>query len=85
MPAAMKVECEETMKRIEALSERRGLGDKYASVISNIRTNIIQKEVHPEMQKHRWEQMKTYLIKLDKYRKRKIFDYLPFMEKYWDL
>ena len=85
MPAAMKVACEETMKRIEALSERRGLGDKYESVIANIRTNIIQKEVQPHVQNLRWEQMKTYLVKLDKYRKRNIFDYLPFMEKYWDL
>ena len=83
MPDTMKAECEETMKRIEALSERRGLGDKYESVIANIRTNIIQKEVEPQMQKLRWEQMKNYLIKLDKYRKRNIFDYLPFMEKYW--
>jgi sulfatase maturation enzyme AslB (radical SAM superfamily) len=83
MPDTMKAECEETMKRIEALSERRGLGDKYESVIANIRTNIIQKEVEPQMQKLRWEQMKNYLIKLDKYRKRNIFDYLPYMEKYW--
>lgn len=83
MPLPMKAKCEETMKRIEAMSERRGLGDKYAPAIANIRTNILQKEVIPAVQKYIWEQMKIYLSKLDKHRNRNIFDYLPVMEEYW--
>jgi pyruvate-formate lyase-activating enzyme len=85
MPDAMKLECENTMQRIEALCERRGLGDKYAPAIQNIRTNILQKEVSIEERNEHWFAMKVFVNRLDKYRKRNIFDYLPFMEKYWDL
>lgn len=85
MPDAMKLECENTMQRIEALCERRGLGDKYAPAIQNIRTNILQKEVSVEERNRHWFAMKVFVLRLDKYRKRNIFDYLPFMEKYWDL
>ena len=85
MPDAMKLECENTMQRIEALCERRGLGDKYAPAIQNIRTNILQKEVSAEERAEHWFAMKVFVHRLDKYRKRNIFDYLPFMEKYWDL
>ena len=85
MPDAMKLECENTMQRIEALCERRGLGDKYAPAIQNIRTNILQKEVSVEEKNKHWFAMKVFVHRLDKYRKRNIFDYLPFMEKYWDL
>ena len=85
MPMQMKLECENTMQRIEALCERRGLGDKYAPAIHNIRTNILQKEVSAdEINKH-WDAMKVFVDRLDKYRKRNVFDYLPHMKKYWDL
>ena len=85
MPAAMKLECENTMQRIEALCERRGLGDKYAPAIHNIRTNILRKQVNAEEKNRHWNAMKVFVDRLDKYRKRNIFDYLPHMEKYWDL
>jgi hypothetical protein len=85
MPDAMKLECENTMQRIETLCERRGLGDKYAPAIQNIRTNILQKEVSTEERERHWFAMKVFVLRLDKYRKRNIFDYLPHMEKYWDL
>jgi hypothetical protein len=85
MPAAMKLECENTMQRIEALCERRGLGDKYAPAIHNIRTNILRKQVNAEEKNRHWNAMKVFVDRLDKYRKRNIFDYLPFMKKYWDL
>jgi sulfatase maturation enzyme AslB (radical SAM superfamily) len=84
MPKEMKLECEETMKRIELLCERRGLGQKYAPAIANIRTNILQKEIPDDLQKSRWSQMKEFVTRLDKYRNRDIFEYLPFMRKYWD-
>lgn len=85
MPHEMKLECENTMKRIEAMCERRGLGDKYLPAINNIRTNILEKEVFENERKFRWTQMKEFLTKLDKHRNRDIFEYLPFMRQYWDL
>jgi sulfatase maturation enzyme AslB (radical SAM superfamily) len=85
MPMQMKLECELTMQRIEALCERRGLGDKYAPAIHNIRTNILQKEASAEERNRHWDAMKVFVKRLDAYRKRNIFDYLPFMEKYWNL
>lgn len=84
MPAKMKQECENTMKRIEQMCIDRGLGDKYLPVLNNIRNNVLEIEVHPEEQKYRWNQMKEYLGKLDKHRRRDIFEYLPFMREYWD-
>lgn len=83
MPEAMKQECEETLKRIQQLCVRRNLGNKYTSVIENIRTNILNKTVPEIVQKHQWMSMQDYLIKLDKHRNRNIFDYLPFMREYW--
>lgn len=85
MPKAMKEDCEETMKRIEAMSERRGLGDKYAPAIANIRNNILQKDVDLLDQQRYWAQMKDFVFKLDRHRKRVIFHYLPYMEQYWNL
>lgn len=85
MPDKMKLECENTMKRIEQLSIDRGLGEKYFPVIANIRTNILEKEVDEQRRIRKWAQMKEYLLKLDKHRKRNIFEYLPFMQEYWDL
>lgn len=85
MPSQMKLECENTMQRIEAMCERRGLGDKYAPAIHNIRTNILQKEVGAGERNKHWNDMKVFVDRLDKYRKRNVFDYLPFMEKFWDL
>lgn len=85
MPPQMKLECEKTMQRIEHLCENRGLGDKYAPAIANIRTNILQKEVNLDERIYRWEEMKSFVNSLDKYRKRNVFDYLPHLEKYWNL
>lgn len=83
MPDDMKQECEETMKRIEQLCERRNLGNKYASVVENIRTNILNTPDIGMERVRKWMQMQDYLTKLDKHRNRDIFNYLPFMRKYW--
>ena len=45
----------------------------------------LNKEVDEVEQQNQWSRMKDFIEPLDKYRNRNVFDYLPYMTKYWNL
>lgn len=83
MPKEMKDEVRETLHRLEKFIEEKNLVDKYLPVIKNITTNVLDVEVDEEHRRTVWLKMQKFLTDLDKYRGRNIFDYLPYMKKYW--
>ena len=83
MPKEMKDEVRVTLARLEKFIEEKNLVDKYLPVIKNITTNVLDVEVDEEYRRTVWLKMQKFLTDLDKYRGRNIFDYLPYMKKYW--
>lgn len=83
MSLEMKKECENTLRRLDEKMKARGLDGKYDSVIANIQNNIIN--VHPdeEIRINEWKKMQAFCQRLDVHRDRNIFQYLPYMKKYW--
>jgi hypothetical protein len=79
----MKDEVRVTLARLEKFIEEKNLVDKYLPVIKNITTNVLDVEVDEEYRRTVWLKMQKFLTNLDKYRGRNIFDYLPYMKKYW--
>jgi hypothetical protein len=83
MPKEMKDEVRVSLARLEKFIEEKNLVDKYLPVIKNITTNVLDVEVDEEYRRTVWLKMQKFLTDLDKYRGRNIFDYLPYMKKYW--
>lgn len=85
MPREMKEKARESLLRVEQMAIRNNLGSKYTAVVNNIRTNILDKDAPegPVYTRTMWLKMQDFLISLDKYRNRDIFEYLPFMKEYW--
>jgi len=82
MPDEMKEELKHTLLNLQQLMQSRGLAGKYDSVIDNLTENIINSQPQAVAQYSNWSAMLAYCKALDNHRKRKMFDYLPFMEKY---
>lgn len=85
MPKAMKQDAHKMLDDLEDYIVKANLENKYIPVIENIRTNVLNKEVDEVEQQEQWAKMKDFIEPLDKYRNRNIFDYLPYMTKYWNL
>ena len=83
MPREMKEEVRKSLSRLEDFIKEKNLVTKYQPVITNIKTNVLDVEVDEQVQREVWLRMQNFIEPLDKYRNRNIFDYLPYMEKYW--
>ena len=83
MPKKMKQDGLLMLDQLEEYCDTNNILEKYKPAIDNIRTNVLLKEVDDEKQINMWEKMKSFIIQLDKYRNRNIFDYLPHMKEYW--
>lgn len=83
VPREMKKDIGDTLVRLQDVAKKHNVGDKYDSVIEYIKRNVIDVNHEEKLRMARWMEMQEFLTKLDVYRKRKIFDYLPYMEKYW--
>jgi hypothetical protein len=59
------------------------LEDKWLPAIENIRTNVLKAKVDEKIRLAHWRRMRDFVEPLDKYRNRKIFDYLPYMKEFW--
>jgi hypothetical protein len=82
MPKQMKHDCRIMLDKLEN-GLNTDLQHKYKPAFDNIRANVLDVEVDSDKQIVVWNNMKSYLTSLDNYRNKKLFDYLPFMEKYW--
>jgi hypothetical protein len=83
MPQNMKDDVKIMLDEYEAyLESNEELKNKYMPAIKNIRTNVLDVNIDSNLQQFNWQQMKDFLYPLDKYRKRNILDYLPYMQKY---
>jgi hypothetical protein len=82
MPKQMKIDCRIILDNLEN-GLNNELKSKYKPALDNIRANVLDVEVDDNKQQLVWAKMKDYLKSLDNYRNKHIFDYLPYMEKYW--
>jgi MoaA/NifB/PqqE/SkfB family radical SAM enzyme len=82
-PLEMKNAANLMLEELEDYLTVNGLNHKYFPAIENIKTNVIKKTVDENKQLKMWLKMQDFLITLDEYRNRKIFDYLPYMKNYW--
>jgi hypothetical protein len=71
------------LDNLESKYETTGLLSKYKPAIDNIRTNVCNKDIADDVQQEMWNKMKKFIEPLDKYRKRNIFDYLPYMKEFY--
>jgi phytoene dehydrogenase-like protein len=83
MPDDMKHACNNMLLELEDYLERHSIKHKYISAIDNIRTNVLNTKLDPNVQAEQWKKMRDFIEPLDKYRNRNIFKYLPYMEQYW--
>lgn len=82
MPKVMKEDCRKVLSNFENNCDIE-IRNKWKPAFDNIRKNVLDVEVDSNLQVQVWNEMKTFLSRLDKYRKRDILKYLPYMRKYW--
>ena len=83
IPKNMKQAVTTMLDNLESKYETTGLLSKYKPAIDNIRTNVCNKDIADDVQQEMWNKMKKFIEPLDKYRKRNIFDYLPYMKEFY--
>jgi sulfatase maturation enzyme AslB (radical SAM superfamily) len=82
-PRALKDKTAVMLDELEVYLTDKNLLDKYRPAIENIRTNVINAKVDEKLRKAYWKRMRDFVEPLDRYRKRNIFDYLPYMKEFW--
>jgi MoaA/NifB/PqqE/SkfB family radical SAM enzyme len=82
-PRALKDKTDVMLDELEVYLTDKKLLDKYRPAIENIRTNVINAKVDEKLRKAYWKRMRDFVEPLDRYRKRNIFDYLPYMKEFW--
>jgi len=83
MPHEMKDEARKSLDRLATFASTHSLGDKYTPAINNIAATVLDAEVDEELRMIQWLKMQSFVESLDKHRNRNIFNYIPYMEKYW--
>lgn len=82
-PRTLKDKTDVMLVDLEKYFLEANLLDKYKPAIENIRNNVINAEVDEKLRQAYWKRMQNFLESLDKYRKRNIFDYIPYMKEFW--
>lgn len=83
MSTEMKEEGKRSLDRLRLVADKHGCGEKYLPAINNILNTVLNKVVDEEERVAHWLKMQDFVTSLDRYRKRNIFDYLPYMKEYW--
>lgn len=82
-PRALKDKTAVMLDELQVYLKENNLEEKYLPAIENIKTNVINAKVDEKLRKAYWKRMRDFIEPLDRYRDRKIFDYLPYMEEFW--
>lgn len=82
-PRALKDKTAVMLDELQAYLKENNLEEKYLPAIENIKTNVINAKVDEKLRKAYWKRMRDFVVPLDRYRDRNIFEYLPYMEEFW--